>query len=204
MSQYRIYTYTSLHQILQTFTVGLLKYLKLCFSWMASNKNAIVEESYCTLILCCFFICTIKQKLVTNNKKSFWILIFDIVDVQITNLLHFSFSCSGRLGKKHQKIKQTTTQLYCKISSNAVFQLYSFDSGWSLVVLGKYSLSVGVGEKEGRYDQILPNFFSKYNLAFLSYHKINLHLINLWTVFFFSVAWNMNLPQTVSNTIIGI
>ena len=33
------------------------------------------------------------------NIKSFWILIFDIVDVQITNLLHLSFLFSGWLGR---------------------------------------------------------------------------------------------------------
>jgi hypothetical protein len=36
---------------------------------MAPRKNEIVEESYYTLILCCFFICRIKKKLVANNKN---------------------------------------------------------------------------------------------------------------------------------------
>ena len=36
--------------------------------------------------------------------------------------------------KKTQKT-QTATQLYCSIPSNSVLQLYSFDSGYSLVVL---------------------------------------------------------------------
>jgi hypothetical protein len=39
---------------------------------MAPRKNEIVKESYImyyTLILCWFFICEIKKKLVTNNKK---------------------------------------------------------------------------------------------------------------------------------------
>ena len=54
-----IYIQTSLHPILQTFTVRFLRYLKLCFSWMAPRKNEIVDENYYTLILCCFFICEI-------------------------------------------------------------------------------------------------------------------------------------------------
>ena len=39
--------------MIQTFTVRILKYLNLCFSWMAPRKkNEIVEESYHTPILC--------------------------------------------------------------------------------------------------------------------------------------------------------
>ena len=41
--------------------VVFLRYFKLCFSWMAHRKNEIVEESYYTLIFCCFFICEIKR-----------------------------------------------------------------------------------------------------------------------------------------------
>jgi hypothetical protein len=114
-----------------------------------------------TLILCCFFICEIK-KLVTNSKKLLNSYIFDKVDVQITKLLHLSFLFSGQLGRGRvvwgwlylidslQK-KKTATQLYCQIPSNFVFQLYSFDSGYSLVVFGKDIWSGGRGKSISSY-----------------------------------------------------
>ena len=81
--------------ILQAFIVGLLRYLKLCFSWMAPSTNEIVEESYYTVNLCCFFIYEIKQ-LVTNNEK-LWILIFCHIGCpkyQIAAIVFFYFQVS--------------------------------------------------------------------------------------------------------------
>ena len=46
--------------IAPNFTIIFLRYLKLCFSWMAPRKNEVVEESYYTLIFCCFFIYEMK------------------------------------------------------------------------------------------------------------------------------------------------
>jgi hypothetical protein len=51
-----------------------------------------------------------------------------------------------------------------------VLQLYSFDSGYSLVVIGKDLLS------GGREDQILHFFFPNDSFPFFYYHKINLHV----------------------------
>jgi hypothetical protein len=39
----------------------------LCFLWMAPRKNEIVEGSYYTLSLCCFFICEKKNQVTNNN-----------------------------------------------------------------------------------------------------------------------------------------
>ena len=83
--------YTKFYKLLPS---DFIRYLRLCFLWMAPRKNEIVEGSYYTLSLCCFFIC--EKKKVTNNKK-FWILIFVIVDVQITAIVFLLFS--GRLGR---------------------------------------------------------------------------------------------------------
>ena len=58
---------------------------------MAPRKNEIVEESYYTLILCCFFVCEIKKN---NNKKP-----LNSYDVQITKLLHLSFFIFKSLGR---------------------------------------------------------------------------------------------------------
>ena len=54
-------------------------------------------------------------------------------------------------------------------------QLFSFDSGYSLVVLGSYFLSWGWGVG-GREDHILQIVFPKHSFPFFYYHKINLHL----------------------------
>ena len=88
--------YTSLDQILQTFPVGFLRYLKLCLSWMAPRKNLIIEESYYTLILCCFVICEIKR-LVTKNKKllNSYICQSGCPNYQITAIVFFIFLSVG-------------------------------------------------------------------------------------------------------------
>ena len=103
------------------------------------------------------------------------------MDVQITKLLQLSFLFSGRLGRGRGGSRlilldcfitknQTATQLYCQILSNFVLQLYSFDSGYSLVILGKDCLSVCVG---GREDQILQKKKSP-NIAFQFFTTIKL------------------------------
>ena len=86
-----------------------------------------------------------------------------------------------------------------------MLQLFLFDTGYSLVVLGSdfFSWSWGVGGREGHILQIA---FPKHSFPFFYYHKINLHLgITISEqLFFFSVFSNMNLSQAVSNHIIGI
>jgi hypothetical protein len=59
---------------------------------MAPKKNEIVEESYYTLILYCFFICEIK-KIVTNNKKllNSYICHIKCPNYQITAIVFFIF-----------------------------------------------------------------------------------------------------------------
>ena len=66
---------------------------------MALRKNEIVEESNYTLILCCFFICEIKKKLTTNNKKilNSYICLSGCPNYRITAIVFFLFS--GRLGR---------------------------------------------------------------------------------------------------------
>ena len=57
--------YTKFYKLVPS---DFIRYLRLCFLWMAARKNEIVEGSYYTLSLCCFFICE-EKKQVTNNKK---------------------------------------------------------------------------------------------------------------------------------------
>ena len=81
-------------------------------------------------------------------------------------------------------------------------QLYLFDSGYSLVVLGKDFLSGGRGESIRYYKM----FFSP-NIAYHFFTTIKLIYTLVYQClnsYFFSVFWNMNLYQTVSNNIIGI
>ena len=139
---------------------------------MAPRKNEIVEESYYTLILWCFFICEIKN----NNKK-----ILNYYDVQITKWLHLSFFIFKSVGRGGvvwwwlyliNPLQKTVTQLYRLIPSNSVLQLFSFDSGYSLVVLGKYVLSERVGGEERiRYDNLFSNiafhFFTTIKLIYI-------------------------------------
>jgi hypothetical protein len=66
--------------------------------------------------------------------------------VQINKLLHLSFLFSGQLRSSRGRV------VYCQIPSNFVLQLYSFDSGYSLVVFGKDILSGG-GENKKRQMQ---------------------------------------------------
>jgi hypothetical protein len=140
--------------MLHTLTVRFSKYLKLCFSRMAARKNLIVRESQYRLILCCFFICEIKKKLVTNIKKllNSYIWQSGCPNYQITAFVFFYFEVGWGwfVGDStwliHYK-KQTATQLYCQIPSKFVLQLYSFDSGYSFVVFGKDIWSGGRGER---------------------------------------------------------
>ena len=130
-------------------------------------------------------------------------------------LLHLSFLFSGRLGRGRGGLRlillyyfitknQTATQLYCYIHSNSVLQLYSFDSGYSLVFIGKDLLSGGRGKRIRNYiffffffSIIAFHFFTTIKLIYmLVYQPLN--------SYFLSVFWNMNLSQTVSNHIIGI
>ena len=94
-------------------------------------------------------------------------------------LLQLSFLFSGRLGRGGLRLilldyfitkNQTATQLYCYIHSNSVLQLYSFDSGYSLVFIGKDLLS---GERIRNY---IFFFFFNHSFPFFYYHKINLHV----------------------------
>jgi hypothetical protein len=55
-----------------------------------------------------------------------------------------------------------------EIPSNSVLQLYSFDSGYSLVILGKVFWL-----ERFRY---YKNKFPKHSFPFFYYHKINFHL----------------------------
>jgi hypothetical protein len=59
---------------------------------MALRKNEIVQESYYTLSLCCFFICEL-QKLATNNKKllNSYICHSGCPNYQITAIVFFYF-----------------------------------------------------------------------------------------------------------------
>jgi hypothetical protein len=72
-----------------------------------------------------------------------------------------------------------------------VLQLYSFDSGYSLVVLGKEFLSVcvwewGVGGERG--SDIISKKIPKHSFPFFYYHKINLHLgISIFEQYFSSL-----------------
>ena len=63
-----------------------------------TQKNEIVEESYYTPSLCCFFIYEIKKKLVTNNKKllNSYICHSGCPNYQITAIV---FLFSDRFGK---------------------------------------------------------------------------------------------------------
>ena len=82
------------------------------------------------------------------------------MDVQINKLLHLSFLFSGQLGSSRGRV------VYCQSPSNFVLQLYSFDSGYSLVVFGKDILSGG-GERGSD-----NTFFPKITPLF-HYHKNN-------------------------------
>jgi hypothetical protein len=61
---------------------------------------------------------------------------------------------------------QTATQLHGQIPSNSVLQLYSFDSGYSLVVLE--------GERRYKRGSDITIFFPKHSFLFFYYHKMNL------------------------------
>ena len=105
------------------------------------------------------------------NIKSFWILIFDIVDVQITNLLHLSFL------------------FFWLVEEGEVW--FEGDSTWLI----NY-------KKRIRYCQFFPQ--AQLSIIFTTINLIyTLVYISIFEQFFFSVAWNMNLSQTVSNNIIG-
>jgi hypothetical protein len=128
------------------------------------------------------------------------------VDAQITAIVFFYFQV-GRGGLRLILLdyfitkNQTATQLYCYIHSNSVLQLYSFDSGYSLVFIGKDLLSGGRGERIRNYifffNHSFPFFFTTIKLIYmLVYQPLN--------SYFLSVFWNMNLSQTVGNHIIGI
>ena len=73
-----------------------------------------------------------------------------------------------------------------------MLQLYSFDSGYSLDVLGKEFLSGGGGEREGREDQYYKKKSPNIAFHFFYNHKINLHLgisIFVQLFFLFSEIW---------------
>jgi hypothetical protein len=131
---------------------------------MAHRKNEIVEKSYYTLILCCFFICEIKR-LATKNKKAFEFLYFPEWMSKLTNycncLFYFQVGWGGGgvvwgwlyLVNSLQTSRQPPScivkflQILC---SSCIY----FDSGYSLVALGRTNVS-------------FPFFY---------YDKINLHL----------------------------
>jgi hypothetical protein len=73
-----------------------------------------------------------------------------------------------------QKPRQPSSCI-AKFLQNYMLQLFLFDTGYSLVVLGSdfFSWSWGVGGREGHILQIA---FPKHSFPFFYYHKINLHL----------------------------
>ena len=69
--------------------------------------------------------------------------------------------------KKTHQNTQTATQLYCWIPSNFVLQLYSFDSGYSLVVVGE-------GERRYKRESDITIFSPSIAFYFFYYHRMNL------------------------------
>ena len=69
--------------------------------------------------------------------------------------------------KKNHQNTQTATQLYCWIPSNFVLQLYSFDSGYSLVVVGE-------GERRYKRGSDITIFSPSIAFYFFYYHRMNL------------------------------
>ena len=69
--------------------------------------------------------------------------------------------------KKSTKNADSHPSVLLKVPSNSVLRLYSFDSGYSLVVWGEG----GGGIRRIRY----YNFFPKHSFLFSYYHKMNLH-----------------------------
>ena len=132
---------------------------------MAPWINETVEESYYTLILCCFFICEI-NKLVTNNKKHLnsYICQIGCPNYQITAIVSFIFR-SVREGEGWFEVDCTWLIHYKKKTDNH-----------PAVLLNLFTI----------HHSVITIFFPNIAFHFLTTIKLIYILvyiyINLWTV----------------------
>ena len=116
--------------------------------------------------------------------KSFWILIIDTVDVQITKWLHLSFLFSSWLGRGRGRgrggLRVTTWLIHYKknqrnTDSHPAVLLNSFKFCAPVVFVWFWLFFSCLRRRGRRYkeDQIL-HFFPKHSFLFFYYHKMNL------------------------------